>query len=206
MATGKVDLHNLRVSFEKQVFNTNQFKGLAQGIAQRRANIAQNDMVEAFETHRVTKELEGGVGHKGDSIITYHSDEHTANLYSFIGFPSGTDPLVVLRKLLSKPIEVRLKTRSKNTYYFYVLAPSTEAIEDATPMPADYVSGTFSWARGVEDGDLVGIGQFLSITVSASRSGGGIQAKINTTSTIEKTPYISEILEAFRVKLEELSN
>ncbi len=205
---GSVNLQKLRVQFEREVFNTNQFKGLAQGIAQRRANIAQEDMVEAFEEHKVTQELEAGPDYSGPSIIHYFNSEHDANLYSFIGFRAGTDPVSVLRELLKFPIKVQLSTRSNNTYYFKLLVPTVEDIEKATPMPDDYVSGNFSWARGVEDGDLFGIGEFLTIKASSSRSGGGIQVKLDTPtgSSIDKTPYITDILEAFRVKLQELSN
>jgi hypothetical protein len=206
---GSVNLQRLRVEFERQVFNTNQFKGLALGIAQRRANIAQNDMMDVFEDHKVTKELEGGIDYNGPSVISYFSPSAgNANLYSFIGFKAGTDPVSVLRELLKYPIQVKLATRSNNTYFFKILVPTEEDIEKATPMPEDYIAGNFSWARGIEDGDLFGIGEFLTIRASTSRSGGGIQVELKspTGSTIERTPYITEILEAFRVKLEELSS
>ena len=64
-----------------------------------------------------------------------------------------------------------------------------------------------SWARGIEDGDgLIGLGNFLSIKASASRSGGGIQVEVNESlaTSIEKTTYITDILEAFRKRLEQL--
>ncbi len=203
----KVNLQKLRVEFEKQIFNTNQFKGLAQGIATRRVNIAQNAMVDEFEEHRVTKEIDGGIDYNGPSVIKYFSSEGNANLYSFIGFSAGTDPLKVLRELLKYPIQVKLATRNTNTYYFQVLVPTVEDIETATPMPDEYVSGSFSWAAGVEDGGLLGINTFLAIRVAASRSGGGIQVNMKhpTDSSIEKVPYITDILEAFRKRLQELS-
>jgi hypothetical protein len=205
---GSVNLQKLRVQFEREIFNTNQFKGLAQGIAQRRVNIAQGDMVDAFETHKVTEELAGGIDYSGPSIISYFNSQQNANLYSFIGFRKGTDPLEVLRELLKFPIRVQLTTRANNAYYFKVLVPTVEDIEKAIPMPDDYVAGNFSWARGIEDGDLFGIGEFLTIRASTSRSGGGIKVELKspTGSTIQKTPYITEILEAFRVKLQELSS
>jgi len=201
-----VSIPALKVQFEKQVFNTNQFKGLALGIAQRRVNLAQIDMLETFEGNSVTKEIEGGVDYNGPSIINYHSTEGQANLFSFIGFPAGSNPVDVLRKLLEFPIRVQLATRNKNAYYFRVLSPTVKDVEDATPMPDDYLSGNFSWARGIEDGDLLGIGQYLAIETSASRSGKGIQIRFgNVNNSIETVPYITEILEAFRKRLEEIS-
>lgn len=203
-----LNLQKLRVEFRKQVFDTNQFKGLAQGIAQRRANIARNDMVKVFEESPVTQELEAGPDYNGPSIIKYFSENGNPNLYSFIGFPAGTDPVAVLRELLTFPIQVKLSTRYNNTYYFKVLVPTSDDIEKATPMPTDYFHGDFSWARGIEDGDLTGLGEFLAIRASASRSGGGIQIEVKQplASSMEKVPYITEILEAFRTRLEELSN
>jgi len=199
-----VNLTKLRIEFEKQFTDSSRFKTLARGAALSRIRAAQREMVNTFEAHPVTKELEGGVDYNGPSLIKYHNSEHKANLYSFIGFPKGTNPLDVLRKLLLFPIDVRLSTRVKNTYYFVVLSPTTDDIEKATPMPTDYLSGTFSWARGIEDGDLLGIENFLSIKVSASRSGGGIQVELGSPldSTIATSPYITDILEAFRKRLQ----
>ncbi len=203
-----LNLSKLRVEFEKQIFDTNQFRGLAQGIAQRRANIAQQDMVETFEQHNITKEVQGGADYVGPSVIQYFSTNGNGNLFSFVGFKAGTDPVKVLRELIKFPIQVKLTTRVKNAYYFKILAPSINDMEKATPMPEDYFTGDFSWARGVEDGDLPGIGEFLAIKTSASRSGGGIQVEVKTPtgSSVTPTPYLTAILEAFRVKLQELSN
>lgn len=203
---GRVDLKKLRIEFEKQVLDTTQYKNLARGAALSKVRSAQNDMVQTFESHPVTNELAGGADYSGPSLIRYHSADHKANLYSFIGFPEGTDPLDVLRKLLKFPIEVRVSTRVKNTYYFTVLAPTGEDIEQATPMPSEYLSGGFSWARGIEDGDLLGIGNFLSIKASASRSGGGIQVKVNEPldSEVSQSPFITDILEAFRRRIEQI--
>jgi len=200
-----VNLNSLRVQFSKQVFETTKFKNLARGVALNKARAAQEEMVEEFEGHRVTQELDAGPNFAGNSIVNYFSEEGTPNLYSFIGFPAGTDPLKLLRELLKAPIEVRLTTRSKNSYYFKVLVPTVEDIEEATAMPDEYFSGNLSWARGVEDGDILGIGQYLSVQASASRSGRGIQVKIKTDSSIEAVPYITDILEAFRKRLQELS-
>lgn len=206
MAKG-VDLNKFRVQFTKQVFNSNQFKGLAQGIAQRRVNVAQDAMIKEFVNHRVTQELQGGADYTGESVVKYFNPEKgNANLYSFIGFPAGTNPVALLQQVLSFPIQVKLSTRGSNIYYFKALVPTVENMEKATPMPAEYFSGTLSWARGLEDGDLLGAGEFLAIKASASRSGGGIQVEIKTNTTVEKVPYLTEILEAFRDKLQSLSS
>lgn len=203
----KVNIPALKVQFEKQVFNTNQFKGLALGIAQRRVNLAQEAMLDSFEDNKVTVELEGGASYSGDSIISYHSEQGIPNLYSFIGFREGTDPIKVLRELLSKPIQVQVATRNKNTYFIRVLAPKVKDIEEATPMPSEYMAGDFSWARGVEDGDLLGIGSYLAIETSASRSGKGVQIRFTgLNNTIEQVPYITSILEAFQKRLQEISS
>lgn len=199
-----VNLNSLRVEFAKQILDSNRYKGLAKGAALSRVRAAQNEMVEEFEGHKVTQELEGGATYSGPSIVSYHADEKNANLFSFIGFPSGSNPVEILRELLKFPIDVRTSTRSGNTYYFKVLVPTVEDIEKATPMPSEYTAGTFSWARGVEDGDLIGAQNFLSIETSASRSGGGIQVKFKLDNSIEKTPYITDILEAFRKRLEQI--
>ena len=209
MARLGVNIQNLRIGFEKKVFDSNVMKVQAKEIAARSINEAQDAMVESFERHPVTKEIDGGVDYSGESVVSYFKSDIKANLYSFIGFPKGSDPLKLVRELLKSRIEVRLSTRVKSTYYFKVLAPTKEEIESATPLPDEYVSGDFSWARAVEEGDgeALGIGQFLAVRVSASRSGGGIQVEDMSpqSSDVRATPYITEVLEAFRKKLQELS-
>lgn len=202
-----VNINNFRVQFGKQVFDSNRFKGLVSNVAQKRVNAAQNTMVKAFEDHRVTQELKGGADYSGPSVVNYFKpDVGNPNLYSFIGFPAGTDPVALLRQLLSFPIRVKMTTRSKNTYYFKALTPTKDDMEEATPMPSEYFSGNLSWAAGLEDGDLLGAGQFLAVKASASRSGGGIQVEIKDTgTTVERVTYINDILEAFRERLQAIT-
>lgn len=205
-----VNIQKLRIGFEKSVYDGATLRRTAQRIAEESVLNAQEEMVERFENHQVTKELEGGIDYSGPSVVSYFKSDVKANLYSFVGFPSGTDPLKLLRELLKSRIEVRISTRSKNIYYFRILAPTTKDIEEATPLPEEYVAGDFSWARAVEEGDgeALGIGQFLAIRVSASRSGGGIQVEDMSpqSSDVKATPYITEILEAFRERLQQLSS
>lgn len=199
---GNFNINAFRVTYEK-ILDTQQFKNIALGAAKSKAKAAQRDMINAFESHSVTKELEGGADYSGPSVINYFRSDKNANLFSFIGFKRGTNPVAQLRSLLQFPIEVKLTTRVKNTYYFSVISPSREDIEEVTPMPEEYYSGTLSWAAGIEDGDLEGIEKFLAVKVSASRSGSGIQVEfINTDSSIDTTPYITTILEAFRERLQ----
>jgi hypothetical protein len=151
-------------------------------------------MVRAFEEHSVTLEIDSGPSSDNFSQTL----GGYGNLFSFIGFKETQRPTEGLRELLNKPIQVvnrGLLKRGKELadYRFDILLPSVLQLELETPMP--WADGD-SWARGIEEG-ISGIGQFLAISVKASRSSGGIQVKANFDRTFSKTPYLSKILDSF---------
>ena len=152
---------------------------------------AKEKMLREFESHTVTKELEGG--QTSTNLSSTLGGE--GNLYSFIGF-AGENALAELRELLVDGIKIVSKRVDKNKLIFTVriAIPDGEKIAAATPMP--WAPG-ISWAEGIEKG-ISGLGNFLNKTSSQSRSGKGIQIDFDVRGNqFSPTPYMTKILEDF---------
>ena len=155
--------------------------------------------------HPVTREIEGGAS--ADNISG--SLDGYGNLFSFIGFHSGTQPIADLRQFLNERVRLITSARtmvkshsSRITSKYRVVYPSLDDIATATPMP--WEGG--SWAINIERG-ISGFSSYLHQS-SQSRSGRGTQAKVGGrgTSTSQRirggayrpARYISSIMEEFR--------
>ncbi len=159
---------------------------------------AKQKLLQDFENHAVSKELDGREG--ASNISNTLGGE--GNLYSFIGF-SGEDALSQLRDLLTDGIKIINKTTDGNnlTFSIKIAIPTTDAIASATPMP--WAPG-ISWAEGIEKG-ISGLGNFLNKRTSASRSGRGIQLDYKVRGeTFSGVPYLTKILEDFISELTKL--
>ena len=149
---------------------------------------AQKNFLDNFEKHPVTMEISAGVGATNISGTL----GGIGNLFSYIGFSAGSQPLAILRTLLAQ-YEIRYHhTRSQPT--INITVPVAAAIFKATPLP--WAPGR-SWAKGIETG-ISGVGQYLQGASAASRSGGGIQTserlrggKFNSTS------YLTSLLKRY---------
>lgn len=154
--------------------------------ATERANQVFEDAVIGmqidFEEHPVTQEIAGGITSENISNTLPGSRYAPKNLYSFIGFEAGDDPLEPIRDALNpensagpKLRYVRKETNGGNARFrFEVRAPDKQRVYKRTPMP--WAKG-LSWAQKVET-SIPGFAYFIARFMGdPSRSGGGVQAK-----------------------------
>jgi hypothetical protein len=150
---------------------------------------AQQKMIQDFESHPVTQEIDSGPeGYNQSGTLGGYG-----NLYSFIGFEEGMDPLTVIRRLLKKALTIRAipSNHKSMIMQFEVTLPSKEDLFNATPMP--WQSGR-SWAEGIERG-ISGLGNYINRTSFSSRSGEGVQTKNRIRGgQFRNTKYLSAIL------------
>jgi hypothetical protein len=150
---------------------------------------AQREMLQQFESHPVTQEIDMGPdGYNSSGTLGGYG-----NLYSFIGFEEGMDPIAPIRMLLKKALKIKNSPNSHKSMItnFIIELPSKEEIFSATPNP--WASGR-SWAEGIEKG-ISGLGQYLNTQSFSSRSGEGIQAdKKIRGGGFSNTKYLSQIL------------
>lgn len=156
----------------------------------------KEEIIEEFNNHPVTIEIEGGISASNISGTL----NGLTNLYSYIGFEAGYDPIFPIRKELEK-INITYVTLNNGTQVYKIDFPSAENIFKITPMP--WAEGR-SWARGIEQG-ISGIGYYLKISRN-SRSGLGIQSQKQVRSgfRFKNTKYISALINKYKQKIQDL--
>jgi hypothetical protein len=169
---------------------------------------AKKKMLQDFDDNLVTKELLAGMDDPfGASNLSGTLSGGDGNLYAFLGFENGKDPISPLRDLLEERTTFRYSTFRNNyrsatgsgdKYYFRIDLPPQEAIESVTQM--DWESGN-SWCTAIEKG-VSNLSFFLSTERGAgtesNRSGGGTQIK-NTISDFQfqTVEYLTAIFRDF---------
>lgn len=158
----------------------------------------QRELIKSFEIHPITVELNAGprASNTSGTLGGY------GNLFSFIGFSSSDKPTSVISQIFNQKIKFKVRKRdNKGSYTVTFFIPSVEDIYSLTPIP--WMVGK-SWVKGVEEGGLTNLGQFLysSSGFDDSNSGTGIQAK-NKSSGVNftRTPYVGKLIENFKKKL-----
>lgn len=182
------DLRNVTAKLAKEVFQEEK-----------------NQFLENFYSHPVSEEIKEGPLAPN---ISQTLDGNYGNLFSFIGFAEGSDPIGDLARLLKEGIYLDPKLYALEDwengvifkYKVNVLAVSD--IEAETPLP--WEPGK-SWVRGIERG-ISGLGHYLyRERGTRSRSGTGIQVEGNYRPYVRfnNTRYLSDLLNKFKKKLSE---
>jgi len=144
-------------------------------------------MISDFLKLPVTREILAG----SKSTNTSGTLGGYGNLFSFIGFAEGDDPVSPIVELLSQT-NFRVSRFSPNgTAKLIIELPSKDQIFKATPLP--WAPG-ISWAKSIEVG-MSGLGMYLNTKSDKSRSSQGVQAdrKIRT-GKFSNRPYVSSFL------------
>lgn len=179
----------LKKILEAQLLKDKRVNRAYDDVAFKTFEKAKREMLRELDSHPITRDLQGGA----DSGLV-----NKGTLFGFLGFDSGEDPVEELRVLLEKGCKIRpLKSRgSKKTYF--VSIPDKDAIYNATPLR--WATGR-SWVKAIEFG-ISGLGNYIDVKSTQSRSGEGIQSKTsNTGGRFRNSTYISSILNNFKQKL-----
>ena len=155
--------------------------------------------IEEFLNHPVTQEIKGGISANNISGTL----NGITNLYSFIGFDEGTDPIKPIEDLLQRSnYRIIFNNNSIDSTIIFDI-PTAAQIFEITPMP--WAIGR-SWARGIETG-ISGLGYYLKKKKN-SRSGFGIQSSTNQVRfgvSYKNTKYISDLINRFNKELTNLN-
>jgi hypothetical protein len=172
-------------------------KDAAFELAESKLESARADLLRDFDLHAVTREIEAG---ESASNISRTLGGY-GNLFSFIGFPSGSNPVEVVRNLINR-IRIIKKSYSKvvtngSIISFDLRSPKISEFENATPMPW---AGGRSWLTSIEKG-ISNFNYFLSKKL-LGRSGGGIQSDSRVRqSSYVPTPYFTKMYYNFFKKI-----
>ena len=173
-----------------------QVPRLARGQVQKQFSSAfqkvKNKMIVEFLNHPVTLEIKGGISSNNISGTLGGA----TNLFSFIGFDSGSDPIDPIEKLLYSTNFRFTRTTSKSVE-FEIDIPDAAEIFSVTPMP--WAPGR-SWAKGIETG-ISGLGYYLKVSKDTSRSGLGLQSPRRfrkSGSKFRNVQYISAFIKKYQ--------
>jgi hypothetical protein len=162
-------------------------------------NKIKNEFIDEFMNHPITQEIQGGISATNSS----NTLGGITNLYSFIGFDEGTDPIRPIEELLKQSnYRILFNKRSVEATVIFDI-PTAAQIFEITPMP--WATGR-SWARGIETG-ISGLGYYLKKTKN-SRSGLGVQStnqQIRSGVMFKNSKYISDLINRFNKELKQLN-
>jgi hypothetical protein len=187
------------INLMRQIQGDKQYqKALNQAIKNEFDKIKEK-YIQEFLNHPITVEINGGI----EAQNTSNTLGGITNLYSFIGFDEGTDPIRPIQELLEKSnYRTVFNNQAVDSTVIFEI-PTAQQIFNITPMP--WAIGR-SWARGIETG-ISGLGYYLKKTKN-SRSGLGIQSSTNqvrTGASFKNTKYISDLINRFNKDLKNLN-
>jgi len=174
------------------------------------SNVAKRALKE-FDAHPVTLEL--NFGNSASNLSNTLGGK--GNLYTFIGFPEGSNPTRDVRTTLYSTIQF-VKMNAKSLKGGKVEVQSKIRIPSQTLADFDGVADMpwqgGSWVKGVENG-INGFGSYIYWR-TAGRSGAGIQAKTKGSQSPQAlrggsfTPvrYLSEIIENLTKDIKKLKS
>lgn len=177
----------------KQLMNDPFIINYVDSIIKDNFDQIKEDILNQFNSHPVTLELEGGISASNISGTL----NGVTNLYSFIGFENGDKPTEPIREILSKSNYSIKKINSSGIINITFDIPTADSIFKITPMP--WADGR-SWAKGIETG-ISGLGYYIK-KIKNSRSGLGVQSQTQVRSArFNNTKYISALINDFNVKI-----
>ena len=176
-----------------------QYQNEIKRIIDQEFNKIKNEFIDEFMNHPITQEIQGGISATNSS----NTLGGITNLYSFIGFDEGTDPIRPIEELLKKSnYRILFNNRSVEATVIFD-RPTAAQIFEITPMP--WATGR-SWARGIETG-ISGLGYYLKKTKN-SRSGLGVQStnqQVRSGVMFKNSKYISDLINRFNKELKQLN-
>jgi hypothetical protein len=182
-----------------KTFDLSSVKDQALQQAQEEMSKIKQELLEDYNDHPVTKELEAGA----DSENISQTLNGVGNLTTYIGFQEGTNPTEPVRDKL-KTVSLNPKGRVSNndsnlSFEFDVIAPSIEEIESVGSLPFEQGN---SWIKGIENG-ISGFGAYIyGRMFKNSRSGKGLQGrKTFRQGNFRPVSYMNEIMTKFYMKV-----
>lgn len=178
-----------------QIVNLPEVKQAAREAAAAALEKQKGDLINEFNNHPVTKEIESGPNASNQSRTLGGE----GNLFSFIGFDNSDNPTSPVRELINR-IKLSSATAkvSENIIKYKVEVPSEGEFGAVTKMP--WEAGR-SWLFDIEK-SISGLGQYLYGKFQKSRSGSGLQLpRTVTKANFRPVNYFGTMLRKFTQKL-----
>lgn len=193
MEFSKEQLKKMRVAAAKKLAQRDR------QIVMNTFEYAKESLLMEFLNHPVTKEIQAGPDSSSSDSDVLSDIAPVGNLFSFIGFNRGEDPISPILERL-KLITLDFKVNGEFISIKIRNYPVPQDIWNITPMPRQ--TGR-SWARGIESG-ISGLNYFLFLkekTFKVSASGHAIQLKEHKMlegTRFRNTRYITNLLNKYK--------
>ncbi len=162
--------------------------------AQKAVEQSTIELIERFLNDPITKEIQGGPDAKNISDTL----GGVGNLFSYIGFEEGSDPISPIRRYLANSLKIESISSKDLIFKITFSVPDMDEIKGLSPVP--WAPGR-SWVKAMESG-LSGLGNYLVKESPVSRSGSAIQVKTKIRSgAFKNTKYMSAILKEVQKQL-----
>ena len=187
---------SIKTTIARQLSKDKELQLKVRQLIEKQFSVAKQKLMSDFESHAVTRELRAG---PGSSNVSGSLTE--GNLFGFIGFDGGADPVSAIEKMLAKT-DIIIRRRKMGTFGFVwtylVTSPSMQDLYAATPLP--WATGS-SWLRELEGRGIPNLGQYMHKRINSSRSGAGFQNRNRPEGGRVQIPYIKQLLQQFETNL-----
>ena len=179
-------MNKINFDLKKAIERTPAFQIKSEEIVREKYQESKEQFLDDFDNHAVTQEISEGPRATNSS----NTLNGIGNLFSYIGFYAGDNPVSDLREVLEKNFNLKRKSASK----FVVTYPDMELIKKNTPMPWE---GGRSWVSGIEKG-ISGFGYYIYKKFLKGRSEEAVQSENKVRgSSFKRVRYMSEIIKNF---------
>lgn len=199
---GQIVLYDLQIKDKIGRFSLPK----AQSVGLKKAQIIltqrKQKFLEDFDNHPISQEISAGP-EAGGSLET------SGNLFSFIGFDAGSDPVGDLRYYFESVIKLvsrrGIYNKVNKSLEFRYRMPTPEGIKKVTDLQQYTINNNKtgygvgkSWVYGIETGTLINLDRYRYSEEGEknSRSGTGIIRKnaINEGASFKAKKYVSDLL------------
>lgn len=180
-----------------------EYKEEIMATVQKKLTALENIIIRKIKDHPVSQEIEDGRNDPLDGANLSGTLNGYGNLWSFIGFFSGDNPMQDIYRTIRGASRVYAPRVYQSVVRVLADIPKLENVYENTPMP--WASGR-SWAKGISSG-ISGFGKYLNTDSDTSRSEGGVQGKYKVRDgSYKRTPYLNPIFAAASVEFNRILN
>ncbi len=174
--------------------------------------LEKRKLVNDFKNHEISQEVRKPDRSKGSALLGSYKQ---GNLFGFIGFWEGSDPITpVVKKIngvtkiklmrfersINRDVSGRFAAGKQKKIKVVIQVPDLNDFKEASKEVVDPIS-TFNWVKSIEKGTLSGYKRFLgwSNREPRGRSGEGVLIKTNLRSgNFRSRPgYVTSLINSF---------
>ena len=188
------------VDVRRAISSNKQYQAELKKLIKEQFEERKNELINQFEQHPVTAEISNE-----ESANISNTLGGYGNLFGFLGFDQGSDPITPIKDVLkntTKVTNISIKSSTDNVLLRYSV-PDLDDFDTAAKLRWDATN----WVKGIERG-ISGFQNFMA--KSAGESGQGIQIKgkvkpfAGGANRFRNTKYMKSLINKFKSSINTL--